>query len=109
MAWIKTIDEGEATGELKEVYDKVMEQREMSDCVRGYLEGLPDAYRTVILLHDVQGLTNPEIAELLGVSLDAVKIRLHRARAKLRSALDQGCRLSHDERGVRICEPRSGG
>lgn len=87
--------------------DKVMEQREMSDCVRRYLEGLSDAYRTVILLHDVQGLTNPEIAELLGVSVDAVKIRLHRARLKLREALGQGCSFSRDERGVRVCEPRS--
>ena len=88
--------------------DKVMEQREMSDCVRRYLEDLPDGYRTVILLHDVQGLTNPEIAELLGVSVGAVKIRLHRARGKLREALGEGCRFSRDERGVKVCEPRSG-
>ncbi len=86
--------------------DKVMEQREMSDCVRGYLEELSDAYRTVILLHDVQGLTNPEIAELLGASVDAIKIRLHRARGKLRQALSKGCSLSHDERGIPVCEPR---
>ena len=46
--------------------DKVMEQREMSECVRRYVEDLADSYRTVILLHDVQGLTNPEIARLLG-------------------------------------------
>lgn len=87
--------------------DKVMEQREMSDCVRGYLEGLSDAYRTVILLHDLQGLTNPEIAAFLGVSVDAVKIRLHRARSKLRAALGEGCSFSRDERGVTVCEPRS--
>ena len=87
--------------------DKAMEQREMSDCVRGYLEDLPGAYRTVILLHDVQGLTNPEIAELLGVSVGAVKIRLHRARGRLRQALGEGCEFSRDERGVRVCEPRS--
>ncbi len=87
--------------------DKVMEQREMSDCVRQYVENLADSYRTVILLHDVQGLTNPEIANLLGVSVDAVKIRLHRARAKLRAALAGGCSFSRDDRGVSVCEPRS--
>jgi len=86
--------------------DKVMEQREMSDCVRRYLEDLPDPYRTVILLHDVEGLTNPEMAELLGVSVDAVKIRLHRARTKLRAALSAGCSFSQDDRGVTVCEPR---
>ena len=87
--------------------DKVMEQREMSDCVRRYLEALAEPYRIVILLHDLQGLTNPEIANLLGVSLDAVKIRLHRARSKLRAALTAGCSFSQDERGVRVCEPRA--
>lgn len=85
--------------------DAAMEQREMSDCVRKYLEGLSDDYRTVILLHDVQGLTNPEISELLGASLDAVKIRLHRARVKLRVALTEGCSFSSDDRGVTVCEP----
>lgn len=87
--------------------DKVMEQREMSDCVRRYLEDLAASYQTVILLHDVQGLTNPEVADLLGISVDAVKIRLHRARAKLRAALATGCSFSQDERGVSVCEPRS--
>jgi len=87
--------------------DKVMEQREMSDCVRRYLEDLGDSYRTVILLHDVEGLTNPEMAELLAVSVDAVKIRLHRARAKLRAALAAGCSFSQDDRGVTVCVPRT--
>lgn len=87
--------------------DKLMEQREMSACVRDYTEALPESYRAVILLHDVQGLTNPEIAEMLDVSLATVKIRLHRARNKLREALGEGCSFSTDERGVKVCEPRS--
>jgi RNA polymerase sigma-70 factor (ECF subfamily) len=87
--------------------DKVMEQREMSTCVRDYIEALPESYRAVILLHDVQGLTNPEIAEMLDVSLATVKIRLHRARNRLRAALDAGCAFESDERGVTVCEPKS--
>jgi RNA polymerase sigma-70 factor (ECF subfamily) len=85
--------------------DKLMEQREMSACVQDYIEALPESHRAVILLHDVQGLTNPEIAEMLGVSLATVKIRLHRARKRLRAALDEGCSFSQDERGVKVCEP----
>jgi RNA polymerase sigma-70 factor (ECF subfamily) len=72
--------------------------------VQEYIEDLPDSYRAVILLHDVQELTNPEIAEMLGVSLATVKIRLHRARSKLRDALGEGCSFSKDERGVGVCE-----
>jgi RNA polymerase sigma-70 factor (ECF subfamily) len=84
--------------------DKVIEQSEMSACVQEYLANLADPYRAVILLHDVEGLTNPEIALMLGVSLPTVKIRIHRAREKLRDALALGCSFSADERGVTICE-----
>ena len=87
--------------------DKVMEQTEMSACVQEYLAGLPDSHRAVILLHDSEGLTNPEIATMLGVSLATVKIRLHRARGKLRDALARACAFSTDERGVTVCERKS--
>ncbi len=51
------------------------------------LEGLSDEYREVIQLRDVEGLTAPETAEVLGIGVDAVKSRLHRARDALRTAL----------------------
>jgi RNA polymerase sigma-70 factor, ECF subfamily len=83
-----------------------LEQGQMSDCVQRYLIELPDTYRAVILLHDAHGLTGPEIAALLEVSLPTVKIRLHRARGRLKQALQEGCRFSCDSRGVLVCEPR---
>lgn len=86
--------------------DTLMEQQEMSSCVHDYIAALPESHRAVILLHDVQALTNPEIAEMLGLSLATVKIRLHRARNRLRAALGEGCSFSIDERGVKVCEPR---
>lgn len=89
--------------------DLAMEQDEMSSCVQRYVAQLSDQYRSVILLHDTQGLTNPEIAEMLDLSLATVKIRLHRARMRLRDALDRACSFSHDERGVLICEPKPKG
>ena len=67
---------------------------------------LPDDYRAVMLLHDVEGLTNPEIAEMLDITLATAKIRLHRARVKLRDALNDACSFSTDERGVVVCEPK---
>ncbi len=82
-----------------------LEQSEMSECVQGYLAELPDDYRIAILLHDVHGLGNPEIAELLGCSLATAKIRVHRARARLREALDAACSFEIDERGVLVCDP----
>ena len=86
---------------------QIVEQSEMGECVQRYLESLSDSYRAVILLHDLHGLSGPEIAATLGLSLANVKIRLHRARRKLQAQLEAGCAFSHDERDVLVCEPRS--
>ncbi len=74
---------------------KVIERNDMSACVQRYLKGLPDSYRAVILLHDLDGLTGPEIAEALSVSLATVKTRLHRAHRKAQVLLQSGCVLAH--------------
>jgi len=84
--------------------DLVFEQKQMSACVREYLEDLSDDYRAAIMLHDFEGMTNAEIAKMLDCSLATAKIRLHRARKKLREALGDACQLSVDARGVTVCE-----
>ena len=83
--------------------DKVLECAEMGACVRRYFERLPDSYRAVILLHDLEGMTNPAIADLLGISLDTAKVRLHRARNRLREILVDACEFYTDERGILVC------
>jgi len=69
---------------------------EMSECVRGLIEQLPEGYRTVLLLSEMEGLADAEIAKVVGSTLEAAKIRLHRARRRLRAALEEECRLYHD-------------
>ena len=81
-------------------------RREMSACVRDYVDQLPADYRTAVVLSEFEELSDREIAEVLGVSLEAAKIRLHRARARLRQMLAQGCDFSRDERNEFTCEPR---
>ena len=98
--------EAEDVADTEPRLDLAMEQEEMGDCVQRYLAGLSDPYRAVILLHDTQGLTNPQIAEMRGVSLATVKIRLHRARKRLREALGEACSFSSDDRGVVVCETK---
>ena len=80
--------------------------REMSECVRDYVDQLPADYRTVVVLSELEELPDREIALVLGISLEAAKIRLHRARARLRQMLEQGCDVSRDERNELTCEPR---
>jgi RNA polymerase sigma-70 factor (ECF subfamily) len=87
---------------------RMVEQQEMSACVQRFLLGLPSVYRTVLLLHDLDGMTATEIASSLGITLENAKVRLHRARAALRAALTAGCCFSYDERGVLVCEPKRG-
>jgi RNA polymerase sigma factor (sigma-70 family) len=81
-------------------------RREMSECVRGYVDQLPPDYRTVVVLSELEELPDREIADILGFSLEAAKIRLHRARARLRQMLEQGCDFLRDERNEFIYEPR---
>jgi RNA polymerase sigma-70 factor (ECF subfamily) len=64
-----------------------MEGREEQALIEQAIAALPPLYRDVFVLSDVEQLTNPEIAALLGLSLAAVKSRLHRARLILRDAL----------------------
>ena len=84
-------------------------RREMNDCIGEYIDRLPASYRSVVALSEHEGLTNAEIAETLGVTLDTVKIRLHRARARLRKELGGGCDFYRDDRNEFACEPKPAG
>ena len=56
---------------------------------------------------EFEGLKNKEIAEILDISVDNVKIRLHRARKKLKKELDQGCHFYHTEQNNFACDRKS--
>jgi RNA polymerase sigma-70 factor (ECF subfamily) len=60
--------------------------------VRAAIDGLPETSRTVLLLRDVEELDTAEVAELLGITGNAVKIRVHRARQAVRTVLDRRLR-----------------
>ena len=56
--------------------------------VRAGIDELPESYRVALLLRDIEGLSNEELAETLEVSVNAAKIRVHRGRQALRTLLD---------------------
>jgi len=62
-------------------------QTELRVALTAAINELPTAYRTVVVLRDVEGLSNPEIAEIMGLSVPVVKTRVHRARLFLRKQL----------------------
>jgi RNA polymerase sigma-70 factor (ECF subfamily) len=77
---------------------------EMSACISEFVARLPENYRAVMILSELEGFTNGEIAAILGLTLDTVKIRLHRAREKLRKDLETGCSFYRDERAELACD-----
>jgi RNA polymerase sigma-70 factor (ECF subfamily) len=68
--------------------DKRLMRAEMCAVVRQCIGELPENYRTVLILRDIEELDTDEAAERLGLTPNAVKIRLHRARLALRALLD---------------------
>jgi RNA polymerase sigma-70 factor (ECF subfamily) len=64
-----------------------MMDRELGQAIDQAVTALPEDYRTVFLLKDVDGLSNEEIASALDLTVPAVKSRLHRARLSLREKL----------------------
>jgi RNA polymerase sigma-70 factor (ECF subfamily) len=85
-------------------------ESEMSACIGEYLLELPPRQHDVVALHDMAGLTHPEITSILDISLANSRVLLHRGRAALREILRRNCTLSFDSDGV-PCErkPSDGG
>jgi RNA polymerase sigma-70 factor (ECF subfamily) len=77
---------------------------EMSSCVREVIDSLPGDYRTALVLHDLEGETAATVAEITGCSLATAKIRIHRARRRLKEALDEECRFYRDADNVFRCD-----
>lgn len=72
----------------KEVERKALNE-ELGKMIRKFTEELSEKYRVVFVLSDIEGLSNEETAKILGMSVPAVKSRLHRARLYLREQLSR--------------------
>ncbi len=86
--------------------EQVVEQlieTEMNQCIHNNIDDLPEKYRVVLTLSELQELKNREIAEILGTSLESVKIRLHRARGLLKGKLTVNCDFYHNSKSNLAC------
>lgn len=82
---------------------------EMNSCVREVIDSLPPDYRAVIVLFNLEGRSIAEISEILGISDSAVKVRIHRARKRLRDALDRECTFYTTSDGAIRCDRKTPG
>jgi RNA polymerase sigma-70 factor, ECF subfamily len=77
------------TASSGKLLDEEVDEAQRRAAVRRCIDELPEAQRTVIVLRDVEGLSTEETAQQLGISADATKMRLHRARQALRTLLER--------------------
>ena len=79
---------------------------EMNQCVRKVIASLPADYRAALVVHDLEGLTAQQTAEVCECSLATAKIRIHRARIRLKTMLRQECEFYRDSGDVLRCDRR---
>jgi len=79
------------SGEQPPSPEQLTVRKAMNECIQDYVANLPEDCRAALVLSEMEGFKNREIAAILGVSLATIKIRLHRARAQLRVELERHC------------------
>jgi RNA polymerase sigma-70 factor (ECF subfamily) len=99
-------EEGTQISEAPSVQER-MEQREMNACVHNLTDLLPESLRSVIILFDMMEFSHREVAAVVGITEENAKVRLHRARKRMRSLLEEHCDFETDGRSVLVCEPRT--
>jgi RNA polymerase sigma-70 factor (ECF subfamily) len=91
--------------------DRAIDERmvvdEMNECVRQVIDSLPDAYRAALILHDLEGFSANQTAEICGCSVASAKIRIHRARLRLKDELKGQCEFYRDPDSVFRCDRKA--
>ncbi|MBN2536973.1 sigma-70 family RNA polymerase sigma factor [candidate division WOR-3 bacterium] len=85
-------DSGEMAFEIPDEQfspERLYEQREIRRKLKEAVDRLPEDYRTVVVLRDLEGLSNEDVSKVLNLSIPAVKSRLHRGRLALREKLEK--------------------
>lgn len=86
------VDQDLWTSESSPSIEKSLHIKQRNECFCNFIESLPENYRLVVALSQLEDFTAREIAEILGLSVGVVKIRLHRGRAKLLEELKNRCK-----------------
>jgi RNA polymerase sigma-70 factor (ECF subfamily) len=100
--------DGRADASADRPLDGELDRTRMRECIMRVVEQLPASQRAVILLGELRGLDDREMADALGISLGAAKIRLHRARRALKAELERACSFERDGDDEFTCAPKVG-
>ncbi len=96
-------DSEDQSGEMRDTKSRTPEENleysSMIECYLAFVKGLPKAHYEVYILSELEELSGKEISKMLSLPLETVKMRLHRARARLYKDLRTHCRCYRNERG----------
>jgi RNA polymerase sigma-70 factor (ECF subfamily) len=93
------------TEQLPEEFDESeltfeeQDKKEMSKCFLTLTKNLPEKYREALIMSEIDGLKQKEVAEKQNISLSNAKIRIQRGRAKIKEMLMKGCKFEFDRQG----------
>lgn len=104
---IVDLDEADNVEDPGRAVDEQMAVDAMNACIRQVIDSLPADYRAALVLHDLEGLAATTVADVCGVTLATAKIRIHRARRRLKDALGQQCAFYRDAEGVYRCDRKA--
>lgn len=90
----------------RELDERLMEG-EMNECIRAVIDTLPESYRAALILHDLEGLSVEQTSEVCDCSVATAKIRIHRARHRLKEALAKQCNFYHDKESIFRCDRKA--
>lgn len=103
-ARIVDIDEAAEPADADPGIDQRLVVDEMNACLRKVIDSLPEDYRAALVLHELEGLTADQVADVLGCSAATAKIRIHRGRVRLKEALQGECDFYRDRDNVLRCD-----
>jgi len=100
--------DGTADATCERSLDGELDRARMRECILRVVEQLPASQSAATLLGELRGSSDHEMADALGISLGAAKIRLHRARRALKVMLERDCSFERDEQNEFACAPKVG-
>ncbi len=84
-----------------------LDRTESESCIRQYADRLPEQYSVVLVLHYLEDLPLAQVAEVMGSTVGATKVRLHRARKRFAEICGSECEQFYNEEGDLSCQPKS--
>lgn len=100
----KELEKYDASFGPDESIEEKIDASEMNKCILEFIHRLPINYSSILVLSELEGFNGEEIANIMNISIGAVKVRLHRARSRLKIELEGGCIISTNGNSKMQCE-----